>query len=242
MVRCRNFQKTLVIEIIPSPSIKDKPIANFHRLFYIRYRPFESNLSATNPNLTNPNLREPESVEDFGEFLWHGVGQETCEFFGCILAVTENPLNGHVDGTLAVHFELKLQVLRHLALGAIFNLVCIECKNQFEIMVAQTVLIVIFKGRFKEQLFFLDIIEFVYKTLVDRLAFSHVFKGFQQNFIEIPVDQIVFILKIPVKSLACDATGFDNLFDGDFLDRCFFHALLHRVCEFVFYIFICFAF
>ena len=51
MVRCRNFQKTLVIEIIPSPSIKDKLIANFHRLFYIRYRPFESNLSAANPNL-----------------------------------------------------------------------------------------------------------------------------------------------------------------------------------------------
>ena len=77
--------------------------ANFRRIFYIRYRPFESNLSEA-----NPNLREPESVEDFGEFLWHGVGQETCEFFGCILAVTENPLNGHVDGTLTVHFELKL--------------------------------------------------------------------------------------------------------------------------------------
>ena len=99
MVRCRNFQKTLVIEIIPSPSIKDKPIANFHRLFYIRYRPFESNLSEA-----NPNLREPESVEDFGEFLRHGVGQETREFFRCIFTVTENPLDGHVDGTLAVHF------------------------------------------------------------------------------------------------------------------------------------------
>ena len=41
MVRCRNFQKTLVIEIIPSPSIKDKLIANFRRLYIIRYRPFE---------------------------------------------------------------------------------------------------------------------------------------------------------------------------------------------------------
>ena len=34
MVRCRNFQKTLVIEIIPSPSIKDKLIANFRILSY----------------------------------------------------------------------------------------------------------------------------------------------------------------------------------------------------------------
>ena len=237
MVRYRNSENTLVIEINQSPSDYKQTTANFHRLFYIRYRPFESNLSTA-----NHNLRKSESVEDFGEFLRHGVGQETREFFGCILAVTENPLNGHVDGTLTVHFELKLQVLRHLALGAIFNLVCIECKDQFEIMVAQTVLIVIFKGRFKEQLFFLDIIEFVYESLVDRLAFSHVFKGFQQNFVEIPVDQIVFILKIPVKGLARDATGFNNLFDSDFLDRSFFHALLHGVCEFVFYIFICFAF
>ena len=237
MVRCRNSEKNLVIEIIPSPLIINKLLLIFVKYFISGIVRLRLNLSEA-----NPNLREPESVEDFGEFLRHGVGQETRKFFRCIFTVTENPLDGHVDGTLAVHFELKLQVLRHLALGAIFNLVCIECKNQFEIMVAQTVLIVIFKGRFKEQLFFLDIIEFVYESLVDRLAFSHVFKGFQQNFIEIPVDQIVFILKIPVKSLARDATGFDNLFDGDFFDRRLFHTLLHRVCEFVFYIFICFAF
>ena len=30
--------------------------ANFRRLYIIRYRPFESNLSAANPNLTNLNL------------------------------------------------------------------------------------------------------------------------------------------------------------------------------------------
>ena len=94
-------------------------------------------------------------MENFGEFLRHGVGQETREFFGCIFTVTENPLDGHVDGTLAVHFELKLQVLRHLALGAVLNLVCVECKNQFEIMVAQTILIVIFKGGLKEQSFWI---------------------------------------------------------------------------------------
>ena len=41
MVRCRNFQKTLVIEIIPSPSFIDKLTANFRRLYIIRYRPLE---------------------------------------------------------------------------------------------------------------------------------------------------------------------------------------------------------
>ena len=56
MVRCRNFQKTLVIEIIPSPSTMDKLTANFRRLYIIRYRPFESTLSVANPNFANPNL------------------------------------------------------------------------------------------------------------------------------------------------------------------------------------------
>ncbi len=70
MVRCRNFQKTLVIEIIPSPSIKDKLIANFHRLFYIWYRPFESNLSAANPNLQHLKCQVPQSDSDeFGDYL-----------------------------------------------------------------------------------------------------------------------------------------------------------------------------
>ena len=41
MVRCRNSEKNLVIEIIQSPSFIDKIIADFHRLFYIRYRPLE---------------------------------------------------------------------------------------------------------------------------------------------------------------------------------------------------------
>ena len=41
MVRYRNSEKNLVIEIIPSPSTMDKIIANFRRLYIIRYRPFE---------------------------------------------------------------------------------------------------------------------------------------------------------------------------------------------------------
>ena len=41
MVRYRNSEKNLVIEIIPSPSFIDKLTANFRRIFYIRYRPLE---------------------------------------------------------------------------------------------------------------------------------------------------------------------------------------------------------
>ena len=63
MVRCRNFQKTLVIEIIPSPSIKDKLIANFHRLFYIRYRRFEIKSERGKPEFVLHLMEEFDNID-----------------------------------------------------------------------------------------------------------------------------------------------------------------------------------
>ena len=59
MVRCRNSEKNLVIEIIPSPSFIDKLTANFHRLYIIRQRPFEIKSERSKPEFAGmPCWRE----------------------------------------------------------------------------------------------------------------------------------------------------------------------------------------
>ena len=59
MVRCRNSEKNLVIEIIPSPSFIDKLTANFHRLYIIRQRPFEIKSDRSKPEFAGmPCWRE----------------------------------------------------------------------------------------------------------------------------------------------------------------------------------------
>ena len=54
------------------------------------------------------------------------------------------------------------------------------------------------------------------------------------EFVKIPVDQIIFIKKIAVKGLACDAADFHNLADGDIIDRSGLHAGFHCFGEPVF--------
>ena len=51
MVRCRNFQKTLVIEIVQSPSIINKPLLIFVEYLISGIVRLNSNLSAANANL-----------------------------------------------------------------------------------------------------------------------------------------------------------------------------------------------
>ena len=57
------------------------------------------------------------------------------------------------------------------------------------------------------------------------------FKGAGEELVEIPVDQVIFIKKIPVKGLAGDAADFHNLADGDIIDRSGLHAGFHSFGE-----------
>ena len=151
--------------------------------------------------------------------------------------VSENPLDGHVDGSLAVHFQLEADLVGHLFSGVSFDPIRVELCDQFEIVITQTVLVVIFECRTKEKCFFLNVLKLVYEALVDGLSFAHMFKGFNQYLVKIPVDQIVFVLKIPVESLAGHAAFFCDLFHCDLLDWSFLHAFFHCLCQSVFYFF-----
>ena len=60
------------------------------------------------------------------------------------------------------------------------------------------------------------------------------FKGAGEELVEIPVDQVIFIKKIPVKGLAGDAAALRDLADSDRIDRSCLHAFLHGCGETVF--------
>ena len=120
----------------------------------------------------------------------------------------------------------------------------IESQDQFKIMLAQTVLAVIFKGRCKENVLFLNICKLLYQCIINCFSHSHMLKGFCQKFIKIPVDQIKFIHEIPVKSLPGKDTVFCNLFYRNVVYSCCLHTFFHRLrktifCFFPFNIFCC---
>ena len=54
----------------------------------------------------------------------------------------------------------------------------VESGDQLEIMIAQTILVIVFKCSLEKQLFFLNVGKFIYKTFIDRFSFPHMFKGF----------------------------------------------------------------
>ena len=74
---------------------------------------------------------------------------------------------------------------------------------------------------------FLNIGKFLYQSIVNRLSHSHMFKRFRQKLIEIPVDQIKFVHKIPVESLTGNTAVFRNLLYCNIIYRCCFHAFFH---------------
>ena len=53
---------------------------------------------------------------------------------------------------------------RNLFAGTAFNLIRIESGDQLEIMIAQTILVIVFKCSLEKQLFFLNVGKFIYKT------------------------------------------------------------------------------
>ncbi len=118
----------------------------------------------------------------------------------------------------------------------VLNLINIKLTDQLEIMVFQIVLIIIFKSRLKEKVLHFDIFKFFNKTFVYGAAFTHLTKGFNQYLVKIPVYQIVFVLKISVKSLSGHTAGIADLLYGDLLDRRSDHTFLHGISQPVFYI------
>lgn len=87
-------------------------------------------------------------------------------------------MDSHKDRTLTIHFQLKLQMRRNFFAGTDFNLIRIESGDQLEIMITQTILVIVFKCSPEKQLFFLEIGKFIYKTFIDRFSFPHMLKGF----------------------------------------------------------------
>ena len=118
----------------------------------------------------------------------------------------------------------------------IFNLVNIKLPDQFEIMFPEVVLIIILESCFKEKLLHLDIFKFIHKAFVYGMTFTHLAKGFDKYLVKIPVDKIVFILKISVESLACNPTGIGNFFYSNLLDRRGIHTFFHCIGQSVFYV------
>ena len=101
-------------------------------------------------------------------------------------------------------------------------------------MVFQIVLLDGLEGGPEEDLFRLDIAEFPDQAFVNGPAVAHFPEGIGQQFIKVPVHQIIFVQKVPVKGLA----GYPGL-PGDFLYGDVFQALpghqpFHRLCQPVF--------
>ena len=110
----------------------------------------------------------------------------------------------------------------------------IKGEDQLKIMLPQGILPVIAECSGKKRLFLLNICKFFLQAVKDRGPASHMFKGAGEELVEIPVDQVIFIKKIPVKGLAGDAAALCDLADSDRIDRSCLHAFLHGCGETVF--------
>ena len=101
-------------------------------------------------------------------------------------------------------------------------------------MLSERVLFIITKCRSKKCLLFLNISKLLHKRIVNCFSLSHMLKRFHQKLVKIPVDQIIFIQKISVKSLPGKPTFFRNLLYGNVFYRSRFHTFFHCSCEPVF--------
>ena len=117
------------------------------------------------------------------------------------------------------------------------NQILIEVQDQFKIMLAQTVLTVILKCCCKENMLFLNIGKLLYQSIINSFSHSHMLKGFRQKLIEIPVDKVKFVHKIPIESLPRNTTILCDLFYCDVIYRHRFHTFLHRPRKTVFHFF-----
>lgn len=113
---------------------------------------------------------------------WTSERASSSRFF---FAGTEYPTDGHVDRTLTVHFKLEAKFRGERFFRAALNLMCVKGGDQFEVMVAQAVLCIVFKSCLKKQSFLLNVMEFIDKPFVDRAALPHVFKGLGQDLVEV---------------------------------------------------------
>ena len=82
-------------------------------------------------------------------------------------------------------------------------------------------------GSLGENMLFLNIGKLLYQSIINSFPHSHMLKGFRQKLIEIPVDQVKFVHKIPIESLPRNTTILCNLFYCDVIYRHRFHTFLH---------------
>ena len=146
----------------------------------------------------------------------------------------ENPLYSHGDRALTVHFEKKMDFRGGRSAAFFPDQIFIKGEDQLKIMLPQGILPVIAECGGKKRLFLLNLCKFFLQTVKDRGPAPHMFKGAGEELVEIPVDQVIFIKKIPVKGLAGDAAALCDLADSDRIDRSCLHAFLHGCGETVF--------
>ena len=104
------------------------------------------------------------------EFPRHTVNQNFCQTLRCTFQFSQYPFYSHINRTLAVHFQNAMYRLIQNSSCFLTDQILIESQDQFKIMLPQTVLIIIFKCRRKENMFFLNIGKFLYQSIVNRLS------------------------------------------------------------------------
>ena len=90
------------------------------------------------------------------------------------------------------------------------------------------------EGLGEKYLFTEDKMELLGQTFQYGGAVADLFKGLEHQPVKVPVDQVVFIQKIPVKGLTGNAAAFGNLGHGNLVHRRVQHALLHGCGKLVF--------
>jgi len=107
----------------------------------------------------------------------------------------------------------------------------IEVVDHLKIVIPQAVLMVASKRSCEECPFRLDEPEFPDETVQNRLPLAHPREALGEQSVKIPVDEIVFVQKMPVERLSGDATLPADLSDRDVFERGRSYAVPQGDCK-----------
>ena len=71
-------------------------------------------------------LHQFQLAEDFLQFCGHGGCKGSSHLFRGAGDLSQDPLDCHVDGALAVHFQEESEMFRHFPTGLAFDPFCVE--------------------------------------------------------------------------------------------------------------------
>ncbi len=183
--------------------------------------------------LTNESNRIAKILEQLGQPGRQRVDEQVRHPLRRELHPALGPIGGHADGPPAVHPQEEFDVRGELHRRALPDEITVKLIDHLIVIVDQVVLLLAGERLGKEFLLQGHELELFQQRFSERQADPHLLEGSLGQFVEIPVDQVVFVLEVAVKSGARSVAQLGDLRHCDLFQGLGLHKALHGLRQLI---------